>query len=529
MPIDAEGRWRPPLFPKQEELLRACLPGKKNLILANGPRYSGKTVSALAAVAQHAWNTDRGNICLLTITQSVGIDSGVWADLTDVVLPQWIEDGNFGMEWVKKPYIQNVTKKPACSVTNRFGNKTTICLESLRNEDEVEARFKGKRYSMIFVNELSKFTKRKTFDTLKQALRMLHLKEHEHIFLCDTNPADDGEQSWIWKLFYQFRNCTDDELASLYPHLPSDTLIPLRDSLNLIEFTIDDNLACSPEKKASLMADFAHDDDLLQRYFYGKWVAASEDALFFKVFRPKFHVVGQIEMPTIKEPEIIVPHENTTELITGLDPGGTNCSFHILEKLFPDKKLFPQYNGKPIFNVLDELVIVGEDFDLQDFIEEMVSKMNYWERLAGKEGKILWRHWSDRSVFDMRIPFSQNFWHQEIRYLSGGKIAVQAAERGKGSVGMRIDLFRKLLFEDRVFFNNNFCEKTIEMVKGIRKGTTVAGGIQRGTPHKHPFDSLTYALASECTDELSQSIMQQIRNMKKQGGDDSSSLVSVKI
>jgi len=502
MPVDAEGHWNPGLFPKQIELMQACLPSKKNLILASGPRYASKTVGALNAIPQHAWNTDKGNICLLTITQSVGIDSGVWTDLTEIVLPEWI-GGNFGMQWIRKPYIQNVTKKPACEVSNRWGNKTKITLESLKNEEEVEARFKGKRYSMFFVNELSKFLKRKTFDTLKQALRMIHLKEEDHLLLCDTNPSEDGTASWIYKLWYELPKMDDAALEKNFPDVPVATMKPLRDALRLIEFTIDDNLACSPEKKASLMADFAHSEDLLSRYYYGKWTTASEDAIFYKVFRPKFHVIGEISSASNDyNPEIILPHSGCFQLITGSDPGVTNCASVVLDKINPDPVAFPKYRGFPIFNQLDELVITGADFDLLDFVETLVRKMDWWEQIAQMPAKMQWTHWSDRSVFDMKVAFSDRYWHQHILEASGGRIAMVAAARGKGSVQQRIDLMRKLLFQERYFLSNDKCPQTNEMFKSLKKGTTAVGGIARGSVHKHVFDALTYALASECYDEL---------------------------
>src|SRR6267142_3553942 len=153
MPIDIEGRGSPGLYPRQLEAMQACTPSKKNFVLLNGCRWASKTYAAANATCQHAWDTDRGNICILTLTQSVGIDSGIWKHLSEIFLPDWI-GGEFGMEWARTPCIMNVTKKPYCKVTNRHGNTTMISLESLKNEDEVEGRFKGRVYSMIWINEL---------------------------------------------------------------------------------------------------------------------------------------------------------------------------------------------------------------------------------------------------------------------------------------------------------------------------------------------------------------------------------------
>lgn len=509
-------------------LMDVCAPGIQNYVLANGPRKSTKTFGCHNVTAQHAWNTDRGNICLLTFTQSVGIDSGVWQHLTEIFLPDWIS-GNFGMKWVREPYVQNVTKKPACEVTNRFGNKTRITLESLRNEDEVEERFKGKVYSMIWVNELSKFSKRKTFDTLIQCFRMPQLRKEDHLFLADTNPDLVLAKSSPWHhLWYEFPHMSEEQLLEAYPHVDPKRLKPLQRRLRLIEFDVDDNLSMSQADKDDLYAELAFNEDLIQAYYFGKWGSSGVDALFYKVFREKFHVVGETEMPGNPTPEVMQPEENCIELYTGNDPGVTNCASVIFEKFFPDPLIYPQYKDKPAFKLLDELVITGADFSLEAFIETLVKKMRKWEELAGKPGKILWTHWSDRSVFDMKVPFTDKMWHEEIMRVSGGLIRMQAADRGKGSVNARIDLFRKLLYDERIFINKNYCPVTIEMCKSIKGGKTQAGGIAKGSVHKHPFDATTYGLASECAHETQKSNLLNLQNKLQEKGKTESGLVTVR-
>jgi len=507
MAISKTGEWSPDLFPKQLEALSYCQPSKRNFILLNGPRWASKTWLAHAAAIQHAWETDRADICILTFTQSLGIDSGVWQHLTEIFLPEWIggedQDGNsfggrFGMEWARKPYIQGVTKKPSCSIINKFGTISKFSLQSLRVEADVERLYKSKAYSMIWVNELSKFKDRKTFDTLKQCLRMPHLKTEQHLFLADTNPdLELGTASPWYQLWYGLLGNDD---------CPPE-LKPLQNSLRLIEFTIDDNLALTDEKKAQLRADFSHDPDLLAAYYYGKWVTASQDALFYGVFKPNIHVVGDYETPAIPDPDILVPDDNCIELTCGLDPGARNCAAAFLEKI----TLKRDGRDVPAFKWIDELVIVGQDFELSDFVEELVRKMEFWETVLGR--KVNWRWWSDRSVFDMKVPFAGDlYWHNFIYDLSGGKIVCMAAERGRGSVATRVDLFRKILWEDRIRISANKCPHGIQMIKSIRRGKTLGAVIDRASQWKHSFDSVSYPITSECCDELKKSV---IVNYKK--------------
>lgn len=526
MPIDSDGRWSPDLYPRQMDALSACNPSKQNVVLLNGPRWASKTFACHHATAQHAWNTDHGNICILCLTQSVGIDSGVWQHFTEIFLPQWIDEGQFGMEWVKAPCIMNVTKKPYCKVSNRYGNSTMISLESLSNEDEVEGRFKGKVYSMIWINELTKFKKRKTFDTLKQCFRMPNLKPEEHLMLADTNPdLVLGKESPWYHLWYDLRSANDSELHKFVPEGENpDKIKPLRDSLRVIEFTIDDNLSLSQEKKDTIYAEFCHDPDLLAAYYFGQWVTASVDAIFHKVFRPLYHVVGEIETPGNDDPDMLFPQPDCMELRTGWDPGSsTNWAFALAEKFFLDnadvgKEVKNLYKGKPLFKALDEHVVVNEDVDIYDFIETVIQKIVFWESWIQRlyKRRIIWRHWSDRSVLDMR-DIQNNKIYQEIIFDVSSEIGypifLEATARGRGSVDSGVDLMRRLFWEDRFFINRARCPHAIQTFKSIRRGRGYQV-IAKGDRHKHSLDSWRYIVQTECADELRRKVISDLRKQR---------------
>lgn len=509
MPVDASGQFTLDLHPKQWETFRACAPGVQNMVLLNGPRWSGKTWAVHHGVCSHLWETDGADFCILTFTQSVGVDSGVWKHMAEIFLPEWVK-GDFGMEWIKEPFVNNVTKKPGAEIRNKHGTKSCISLQSLKNEDEVEERFKGKSYSGIWVNELSKFKKYATFDTLKQCLRMPHLKPEEHLLICDTNPdLDLGRASWIWELWYAFRTADFEQLTKMFPDVNPKDLRPLQKSLKLIEFTIDDNLSLSEDKKASLRADFIRrGQEVYDAYYLGLWCTLSEDALFYKVFRPTFHIIGEAATVIEPNPETLVPQDGCFELISGFDPGGVNFAWVLLDKWMQPREKFINEEKTmvevPCFSLLDELVIVGEDFDLWATVEQICGKMEEWEKVTGKVAQLLWRNWSDRSAFDMRVAFSERYWHQHIHEASGGRIILIAAEKGRGSVVQRIDLFRKLLFEERFFISGNRCPHAIKMCRNLRKGKAQRP-IAIGDPNKHIFDAITYAVASECSNELARS------------------------
>lgn len=511
------------MFQKQADLIRLCSSGKSRFNLASGPRISGKSLGCLHVLAHHAWHTDPANIALLTITQSAGYDSGIWTDLTQTTIPEWIDDGAFGMEWAKKPAIQHVSKKPYFSVTNSAGYPVQFTLESLKNEGEVEQRFKGKRYSAIFINELSNFKQLKTFLTLTECLRMLkrdgtELEPQKHLLLADTNPADEGTNSWIYKVWFELPYMNLDEDAAM-----KEMPIELRDAYKLlqplvgsIEFSIDDNPFVSAERKEQLRASLAMNRDLYARYWEGKWVTASLDALFINVFRENFHVVGEIDTGR-NTPLFMTTEPGCFELFTGWDLGVVNSAFAIIEKTID-----PNAPGKlPVFKVLDELAIVGEDFSMDDFVVEAVKKMKKWQEIVGKP--VRWIHYSDRSAFDMRDAASNRYHHQIVYDASpedtpGGRIVLRAAARGKQSVQQRVDLMRKLLWEERIFFSATHTPGAIEMLKSIKRGKSALAPIERGNKHKHIFDAIMYAVASECYDEIAQQILATMRKNKSASG-----------
>ena len=345
------------------------------------------------------------------------------------------------------------------------------------------------------------------------------LEPRKHLLLADTNPADEGSSSWIYKVWFDLPVMDLDADTSL-----KDLPFELRQAYKLlkplvgsVEFSIDDNPFVSAERREQLQASLAMNKDLYDRYWLGKWVTASLDALFINVFRDTFHVIGEAETTGNKEPKFMTVEPTCFELFTGWDLGVVNSAFCIIEKTNdPDAP-----EKQSIFKVLDELVIVGEDFSMEDFVAEAVKKMKFWQEIVGKP--VRWTHYSDRSAFDMRDPISNRYHHQIVydacpEDTPGGRIHLLAAARGKFSVQQRVDLMRKLLWEERIFFSNTYTPATIEMLKSIRRGKSSISPIERGSRHKHIFDAAMYPVASECYDEISQQIMQTMRKTSGASG-----------
>lgn len=500
---DQEARQLPPLIisEKQQRLLEMCR--KYKFVLASGPRLSTKTTGCEVAICDHAWNVQRANICVASVSQSAALDSGVWQELVEITIPQYMALPGMKMEWVKRPYVANVSKKPTLEISNKYGGIAKIQLDSLKHEKEAESRFKGKTYSMLYIPELSNFKERKTFDVWGECLRGRLWQEEDYLFLGDTNPADEGEQSWIWQVWWGLPQMSEEELLKEFG-AEGKLLVALRNQMAVLEFELADNIFNTPERINEVIARYIHDEDLYNRYVKGLWVQASSDALFAQVFRESRHVVGEIETPVNKSPLLLVPEENNQELISGWDPGTSiNSAAAIIEKWWR-----PMPNGKEVlvFKILDELVVIDSDHTIGDFTEAFVKKIRWWEEFCGRE--FMFKHWSDRSVFDVKEPVENRYYHQLINEASGGEIILNAAGRGPNSVRQRVDLFRRLLFEDRILINRDFCPYTIQMCKSLRRGGSEVATIQKGARLKHIFDAIMYAIASEAANELDQSTLE---------------------
>ncbi len=528
---DPSGCWSPEISYKQHQI-RA---DPRIYKLLAGPRRATKTIGGLHALMQHAWDCKLGNISMCGRTLTDNFDGGAWVDLTKTIIPQWIE-GDFGMEWVTQPKMDGTTHKMYCEVSNSSGGVCRIQLDSVKNEDEVERIYKGKRFSCIYMTEASNFMKRMTLDVMLESLRVIGLEEDEHLFIADTNPAPDGEDSWLYQLWYEFPLMDEEGLTAMIleknPEATPDFISKqirglklLQKKLSVHEFNIDDNIWYSDDEKAAQFSRYAHNQDLLDRYYYGKWKKAAGDSIFKDVFRPAIHIIGESASMKNKDPEIMIPEENCMELGTGSDLGDANNAVHFAEKTFrtdlvkvkfPDGTWNPELQPKnvSVFKVLDEIIEIGAKLPLSEIVETMEDRMDFWEDTV--ESELMWMHISDRSAFERYTHVADTYEYKEVYLLSNGRIELRRGPVKKsGSVQQRVDLVRKLLYYDRLLISSR-CVKTIEMVNNIKKGRLLA--IDSTSIYKHAFDSLTYLLSFWCYDEMQRDLVARTTKNKPTAG-----------
>jgi len=469
MPTSPEGYWVPISSVKQLQIFNDY----HRFLLISGPKKSGKTLGCADKVLRHAWETDRARVGVFAKTVKLAVDGGCWTDLTDSLMQEWIP-ADMGMTIVTPPKVDGRTRQTYFEVSNVHGTVSRIVLNSLDYDDDIETVIRGKRYSMIWFNELSNFRSRKVFDISIDQLRCVHLPYTAHQWMGDTNPADEGDLSWIYKLWYGER--ADDDHAD-----PK-----FRDELGLIEVMIPENPFLSEQERSILTATFRHDPDMYSRYIEGKWTSSSANSHFADVFRSDLHVIGEATGPRQEEWDILLPEENCIELITGWDIGSINHAISFIEPVMS--------KGRLIYKVLDEIVILEQKISLSDLTDMAMEKMDYWEAQIGKD--IKWRHWSDKSSFDQYRPAAEIYDYMQINVSSRGRIMLVAAPKWKDSIRDRINMTRKLLYEDRLVVSI-LCEQTVAMFKGLRKGNTMANFVDRSSRFKHIFDAMTYPILAE--------------------------------
>lgn len=350
---------------------------------------------------------------------------------------------------------------------------------------EVEQKFKSTRYSMFYLPEADLFKSVHVLNVLDDQLRIPHIPDENHQILLDCNPAEEGDEHWIYKSFYL--RCGEDGQPFAAGHASK---------FHTYEFFLEDNPFVSDERKQAQKEKYAHDKIKFSRFVLGKWERDSSGGVFEDVWSEQRHVIGSTNGPPDNW-EIIVPGPHSHEFVIGWDCGDVNHASSFLCPRHGDEET--------VFDLIDELVIVDRQVALADFTEGVMEKMDFWEQtmrqMYGKDHKIIWRHWSDPSATDRYRSAADSYDSKIIRNVSEGRIILGFASKGAGSVRRRKDLTRRLLFQNRAAISAQ-CRAHIDMFRYLKPGPSQAEPIQRSSPHKHAFDSYSYALASEAPAEL---------------------------
>lgn len=474
--IVQDGVWYPTDVPKQIEVFNNF----QRYLLLEGCRRSGKSVAAQHKVFRHLVQNPWAKVAIVSRTTKNG-KQGAWADLTGPIYRTWNLAGI--TEFTVAPKHEMDTKMAYFRLRNVHGGESECQLHSIDFDEDVEAKFKDTRFSMFYLIEADRFDE-VVYSTLCQQLRSLEVPYDQQQFILDTNPPEDGEDHWLYTRFFEPKNEPDIE--------------DWKRKYKRIHFEIDDNPYLTDDEKRDLYRDYQNDPAKLQRYYYGKWVRDSANSAFADVFVHNIHVIGEWD-PTKEEKtqELLRPAEKTYVIDVGMDIGDVNTAI-----LFGVPRLVDQVSL--CYDIIDEVAVLQEKISLADLTDMVLERMDTWDTYCTKVLKIgkppLWRFWSDPSSMRYRSSVGGTE-AQLVELYSKGRIHMEPVAKGDGSVRARLEMLRRMLFEERIFFSAK-CEKMIDTLRSLKKGTSQTHLIDRGSKYKHPFDALTYMLSGALPDEI---------------------------
>lgn len=493
--------WEPVMFPKQRKFFNDTT----RFRLATGPRYCGKSRVVDHTILKHAWGTKNCRIAM--IHKSVrNANVGAWADITTFIMQEWL-DANLTsplghkFDWVKEPSIKGNSRMQYCQLRSYFGTVSEIQLHSLDYDGDIAAKLMNSSFSLIYFSELQSFVDPAVFKISILQLRMAGLPYEKHLFMADTNPPESGPDHFAYKMWFGARDQTDPPEDCTTPEQIAE-FREYQKEFGLHEFELDDNIYADPKVVRDLKATYRDDPVGWDRFIVGRWTrAASTKEYHFKsVFKRELHVMGDISNNNPANWQILVPSHECTTLTAGFDIGqSVNHAFVIAEPVILD-------NDQTAFNILDELVYIGREEPLVDFIEEALEKIYALEKLIGERVEI--RAWSDSSAWQFSAK-SANIDAMLVEKMSFGRIVLMSATNSKkhGGVRRRIKMIQDLLKQQRLLVSAN-CVHTIDMFDNLRSGRLRGDGsgevIVRGSIWKHAYDSLSYMVWQELFSEMSE-------------------------
>lgn len=476
-------------------------PNAPAAILASGARYTGKTIGVIHRIIRHMFDTRGARVAMFSKTIKVATAGGSWVDLIEILEDEWIKAGITEFTThdptTKQPGPRREinTRTIHFKIRNRHGGESELILFSLEHDHEVKAKLKNTRFSCIWFLEFALFNDPNIFKVSMMQLRMRHLKPWEHMFIADTNPSEDGEDHWIYKLWYQRRMDDTDESAREYFK-----------SLRLIEFFLEDNPFLSAEQMTWIKSLYGDDPGEYKREVEGKWVKGhgNKGKHFAAVFKPEVHIIGSLE-PNAPEGDQIDCLPTTEVLHTGWDLGSSvNHAAVILEKRTAIVRQGVNTVEQSYWCALDELVSINERMQIDEFTQEFFQKMLDLEGRHKKQYD--WIHWSDDTALNVPRATGQGFDALEVQLavqaVSKGTrdIDLQAVEKPSGSVRNRVKILKRLIRENR-FFVSARCVRIKAMLEECKQGTKQTEFVA-WNEHKHVFDAVTYPILMETGDEL---------------------------
>lgn len=458
---DREGvpGWFPSLNPTQQAIWEETA----KYILAYGERGSGKTLGALHKLVRHCYENWAALAIIIVGVKRQAEEGGAWYKLQSEVLPKWKE--GLGIQYTEPK--SNTAKDIYIWMTNMHGGCSRILLLSMPVDSFVASRVKGMEPSFILVDEAQTLDSDTYFSSIIQQLGRRPGIALQQIIYC-ANPA--GPSHWLYKRFWELCMGKDGKMDPKYARYH----VPISENIHNLPAGYWDNVL---EAVKGDPVEYA-------RMIEGKWVdRPTGEAIWKDFFIPEIHVRGDALTGTGLVPRPGYPVQ------VGYDPGPRNFSVTFLQLLPCQDKL--------LWQVFDELCLVGMDFPNFRVVPMVLKRMDYWDEKVG--AKFGYVHIADDAAFT-HLNSQGSYEAAEIQRLAGGRIFLRGCPKGNDSRSARVQMVTSMLILEQLVISQH-CAKTQEMLRMLEsekpkdgKHDPEAGLRPRRSPYSHPFDSMTYPM-----------------------------------
>jgi hypothetical protein len=344
--------------------------------LAHGERGSGKTIAILHKLVRHCYDNNTALAIVAVIVKTTATSGGSWEKLIHMVLPMWAKgiglhgDGPNGEFMERRDTEQN----RIIWISSHDGGWSKVMLKSMTHDQQIQSRMKGAEPSFFFFDELTETDIAETeyFDVpIQQLGRRVGYQgrsiDHQP-FWGACNPADQGEDHWVFKTFFIKENQENpDDFLTIHIKMEDNRWMEDRESY-------------ISRVKQSCRGDPAK----IARLLHGKWVKQpSGKGIFAQHFSRNKHVRGDLA----RKRRVLPSTDYDIEV--GYDLGTANSCISVEQRV-----------GDRSWRVLDEIVIIGRPTPLRDVALVLLRRMNWW--CAVMKHEFHFNHISDNSAFNQR-------------------------------------------------------------------------------------------------------------------------------
>ncbi len=488
--------WRPKLGPIGTKIIqtRSVLGRPQDVLvkLLYGERGSLKTGIGLHDLVVHCYDdvapptvTKIQPLAIIcTIFRSAATEGGAWEKLHSLVLPEWYD--GIGLEFTEPK--QDDQKNRYCFIGNKYGGWSRVILKSIPYGENIKARLKGIEPSYFLSDEVTEQTDPQYFFAPLQQLR--RPTKGPRIFFGACNPADTGEEHWVWKNFVTTPCKTIGNEDG--PEIPDGggRLLGLDEQFQVFHVPLSENVHWTEEEKKAyqntLLAEARQDASAVDRLIYGKWTPRpTGDGLFKEYFRPSFHIRGDAAKGVGLIPVKGYP------IICGYDLGQVNSCVTFLQRVNTKTGSF--------WMVIDEIDRLRKRILYANLAKDVVARMRYWRTLTGYPFRFM--HITDESAINQWRPGSTDgsydalVFEREFNRISSefGVMKLIGCPKGAGSISGRVQMVQSKLFQEELFVSAT-CKGTKDMLMFIPADKKNPENPLESSKFTHKFDSFTYPI-----------------------------------